>query len=188
MSLHQNNKLLLVHDKRCFVSHWPPASEIGMLMINFMELRVVAGIRRTLAGGQHTVSGRRMLVHTYHALSMLFPFRHPVSTLPRSCHGLERSLSKRHIRGMAGERHGNGMVCVNQTRPPCVNQMGKTQTEEWHGMCVSAYKGTIRPHLSNDAPHISRASHTPILNEQEVLYLAPYKTGPSHNDFSCCSL
>jgi hypothetical protein len=143
MSLHQNNKLLLFHDKRCFVSHWPPASKIGMLMmINFLELRVVAGIRRTLAGGQHAVSGRPMLVHTYHALSMLLPFRHPVATLPRPCHGLERSLSKRHIRGMAGERHGNGMVCVNQTRPPCVNQMGKTQAGERHGMCVSsAFKG-----------------------------------------------
>jgi hypothetical protein len=39
MSLHQNNKLLLVHDKRCFVSHWPPASDIGMLLItNCLEL------------------------------------------------------------------------------------------------------------------------------------------------------
>jgi isochorismate hydrolase len=45
MFLHQNNKLLLVHDKRFFVSHWPPASEIGMLLItNFLELRVVAEI------------------------------------------------------------------------------------------------------------------------------------------------
>jgi hypothetical protein len=40
MSLYQNNKLLLVHDKRCFFSHWPPASEIGMLLVtNFLELR-----------------------------------------------------------------------------------------------------------------------------------------------------
>jgi hypothetical protein len=41
-------------------------------------------------------------------------------------------------------RHGNGMVCVNQTRPQCVNQMGKTQYKqrdgmagERHGMCES---------------------------------------------------
>jgi hypothetical protein len=37
--------------------------------------------------------------------------------LPRPCRGLDRSLL---------ERHGNGMVSVNQTRPYCVNQMGKT--------------------------------------------------------------
>jgi hypothetical protein len=44
------------------------------------------------------------------------------------------------------------MVCVNQTRPHCVNQMGKTQFKplverhgrgtawERHGMCESALK------------------------------------------------
>jgi hypothetical protein len=52
---------------------------------------------------------------------------------------------------MARKRHGNGMVCVNQTRPHCVIQMGKTQSkafaarhgrgtaEERHGMCKSAF-------------------------------------------------
>jgi hypothetical protein len=63
--------------------------------------------------------------------------RHPAAaTLPRTCHGLERSLSERHIRGKAGERHGNGMACVNQTRPHCVNQMGNIQSKalvERHG-------------------------------------------------------
>jgi hypothetical protein len=96
MFFHQNNKLLLVHDKRCFVSHWPPTSEIGMLLItNFLELRMVAGISRTLAGGQHAVVERPMLIHTYHAV-----------ILPQPCHGLERSLSEMHICGMAGERYG----------------------------------------------------------------------------------
>jgi hypothetical protein len=70
MSLHQNNRLLLVHDKRCFVSHWPPSSEIGMLLItNFLELDVVAERRRTLAGRQH-------------AVPPLFLCRHPAATLP----------------------------------------------------------------------------------------------------------
>jgi hypothetical protein len=34
----------------------------------------------------------------------------------------------RHDRGMGAvwARHGRGMACVNQTRPYCVNQMGKT--------------------------------------------------------------
>jgi hypothetical protein len=93
MSLHQNNKLLLVHDNRCSVSHWPPASEIGMLLItNVLELGVVAGISRKLAGRQHAV------------------------TLPRPCHGLERSHSERRIRGMAGERHG---MCESNTTELC---------------------------------------------------------------------
>jgi hypothetical protein len=57
MSLLQNKKLLLVHHKRCFVLHWPPAFEIGMLLItNFLELGVVAGINQTLADCQHAVS------------------------------------------------------------------------------------------------------------------------------------
>jgi hypothetical protein len=37
---------------------------------------------------------------------------------------------------MAGERHGNGMACVNQTRPHNVNQRGKTHSkavENRHG-------------------------------------------------------
>jgi hypothetical protein len=56
--------------------------------------------------------------------------------MPSPCHGLERSLTERHISGMAGERHGNGMPCVNQTRPHCVNQRGKTKFNdlaEGHG-------------------------------------------------------
>ena len=35
------------------------------------------------------------------------------------CNGLEKN-------GMVGAWHGNGMASVNQTRPHCVNQMGKT--------------------------------------------------------------
>jgi hypothetical protein len=80
-----------------------------MLLINFLELGVVAGISQMLADRQYAV------------------------TLPRSCHGLEKSLSERHIRGM---------VCVNQTWPHCVNQMGKTQSKalaEWHGRGTAWY-------------------------------------------------
>jgi hypothetical protein len=61
------------------------------------------------------------------------------------CCGLEKSLSERHGRGMAWERHGRGMACVNQTRPHCVNQMGKTQFKplaERHGMWELACKRT----------------------------------------------
>jgi hypothetical protein len=55
--------------------------------------------------------------------------KHAVN-MPSPCHGLERSLTERHIRCMAGKRHGNGMACVNETRPHYVNQMGKTQSND----------------------------------------------------------
>jgi hypothetical protein len=125
MSLHQNNKLLLVHVKRCFVSHWPPASEIGMLLItNFLELGVVAEISRTLADRQHAIS-----------------CRHPAM-----------ALRSRFQKGIFVAWQGNSMVCVNQTRPHCVNQMRKTQSKalaecncrgtawERHGMYESALR------------------------------------------------
>jgi len=60
------------------------------------------------------------------------------------CCGLE-------MNGMVGEWHGRGMASVNQTRPPCVNQMGKTHSKPlaarygrrtaWarHAMCESAF-------------------------------------------------
>jgi hypothetical protein len=141
MSLHQNNKLLLVHDKRCFVSNWPPASEIGMLLVtNFLELRVVAGISRTLAGRQHAVCARPMLIHTYHAVSM-----------PSSCRDPAMAFRVRFQKDIFVAWQGNGMVCVNQTRSHCVNQMGKTRSKalaerhgrgtawEQHGVCESAF-------------------------------------------------
>jgi hypothetical protein len=69
-----------------------------------------------------------MLIHTCHAHSAL-------------CRGLDKSLSERHGRGKTRVRHRRGMACVNQTRPHCVNQMGKTQTMagERHGMCELAF-------------------------------------------------
>jgi hypothetical protein len=48
------------------------------------------------------------------------------------CHDLERS---RFQNDMVMAWHGLGMTRVNQTRPHCVNQMGKTQSKSfWHGM------------------------------------------------------
>ena len=38
------------------------------------------------------------------------------------CRGLEKS-------GMARAWHGRGMASVNQTRPHCINQMGKTHSK-----------------------------------------------------------
>ena len=45
------------------------------------------------------------------------------------CRGLEKN-------GMVRAWHGRGMAGVNQTRPHCVNQMGKTYSKPlaaWHG-------------------------------------------------------
>ena len=61
------------------------------------------------------------------------------------CRGLDKN-------GMVRAWHGRGMASVNQTRPHCVNQMGKTHSKPlearhgtgaaWarHTMCESAFK------------------------------------------------
>jgi hypothetical protein len=45
-------------------------TDILLLVTTFVELRVVAGRSRTRAGRPHAVSGRPMLIHTYHAFPM----------------------------------------------------------------------------------------------------------------------
>jgi len=117
---HQNNELLLVHDKRRLVSYWPAAFQFEILMTTFVELSVVDGRSRTWTGRPQPVSRRPMLIHPCRAHAA------PPAVL---CRGFEKSLSERHCRSTAGARHGHGVVCVNQTRPHCVNQMGKTQSK-----------------------------------------------------------
>ena len=74
-----------------------------MLLIKiFVELRVVAGRSRMRAGSPQAVS------------------RRPCCTV---------ALEERHGQRMAWARHGHGMTSVNQTRPHCVNQMGKTHSK-----------------------------------------------------------
>jgi hypothetical protein len=92
-----------------------------LLLTTFVELRVVAGRSRTREGRPNAVCGRRMLIYTYHAMPM-----------PRCA----VALRVRFQNGMVVAWHGRGMACVNQTRPHCVNQMGKTQSKPlaaWHG-------------------------------------------------------
>jgi hypothetical protein len=97
---------------------------IGMLLVTtFVELRVVAWKRRTRAGRSHIVSGRQMLIHTCHAM-------------PCQCRAV--ALRSRFQNGMVVAWNGRGMACVNQTRPHCVYQMGKTQSKplaagNWRG-------------------------------------------------------
>jgi hypothetical protein len=120
MSLYENNKLFLVGHKYWFVSHWPPTSEIGMLLItNFLELGMVAARGRKLASRHHAVSERPMLIHAYPAVALRGHFQ----------------------KGIFVAWQGNSTVCVNQTRLHCINQMGKTQSKaltERHGTCESA--------------------------------------------------
>jgi hypothetical protein len=98
---------------------------------------------RTRAGRPHAVSGRTMLIHTYHDVPMPRPCHYPAILRPcrtragrphavsgrpmrihtyhavpllRPCRGLESSRSEWHIRGMAGERHG---MCESNTAALC---------------------------------------------------------------------
>jgi hypothetical protein len=101
---------------------------------------VVAGRSRTRAGRPHAVSERPMLIHTWHAMPM-----------PRCAVALRRHYQNGMVVAWHGRSRG-GMACVNQTRPHCVNQMGKTQSKPlaarhgrgtaWarHGMCELAFR------------------------------------------------
>jgi hypothetical protein len=96
------------------------------------QLGVVAARSRTLAGGQHAASRRPILLFDSHN-TIPFPRCSHAVTLPRPCH-------EPAVKCIFVAWQGNGMVCVNQTWPHCVNQMGKTQSKplaERHG------RGTI---------------------------------------------
>ena len=86
-----------------------------------------------------------------HALTMSFFSRpqHSTAVSRRPCCGLEKN-------GMVGAWHGHAMASVNQTRPHCVNHMGKTHSKplparhgrgtawERHAMCESALIGSSK--------------------------------------------
>jgi hypothetical protein len=73
--------------------------------------------------------------------------------------GVQNGLEKN---GMVRAWHGRGMASVNQTRPHCVNQMGKTHSKlfavrhgrgtAWtrHAMCESALRGGEGPRFRLD--------------------------------------
>jgi hypothetical protein len=111
-----------------------------LLITNLMELRVVAGRSRTLAG-----------IWTADANSYI-PCRSHAVTLTRPYHNPAVALKGRFQKGIFVAWQGNGMVRLNQTRPHCVNQMWRTQSKpllerhgrgtvrERHGMCESALR------------------------------------------------
>ena len=81
---------------------------------------------------------RPFLIHTCHSMPMLCS-DHAVLLKATTQHGRRETavlccgLEKN---GMVGAWHEHGMASVNQTRPHCVNQMGKTHSKPlaaWHG-------------------------------------------------------
>jgi hypothetical protein len=97
----------------------PTVYRISMLLITtFVEIRVVAGRSRKRAGRQHSVSGRPISIYTCHA--------HAHAAL---CCGLEKSLSERHGRDMARERHG---MCQN----PRITNWNDASSWHWYVFAV----------------------------------------------------
>ena len=89
-----------------------------LLITTFVELRLIAGSSRTRAGSPQAISRR-----------------------PCCAVALRRTARSEHGKGTAWAWHGRGMASVNQTRPHCVNQMGKTHSKHLaarHAMCESA--------------------------------------------------
>jgi hypothetical protein len=113
-----------------------------LLLTTFVELRVVAGRSRTRPGRPHSVSGRQLLIHTYHCRSH--------SALMPHC---AVALRSRFHYGMAGERRD---MCESNTAA-LLNQMGKIQSKpigerhgrgtawERHGMCESNTAALCKP-------------------------------------------
>jgi hypothetical protein len=91
------------------------------------------------------------------------------------------ALRGRFQNGIFVALQGNGMVYVNQTRPYCVNQMGKTQSKplaERHGMCESALRRLIG---SGDVQLRSFLASTLHCNCQHLIPAAsPIGKGPWH--------
>ena len=82
-----------------------------LLTTIFVELRVVAGRSRMRAGSPQAISRR-----------------------PCCAVALRKTVWSEHGMGAVWAWRGK---CVNQKRPHCVNQMGKTYSkplEAWHGM------------------------------------------------------
>ena len=97
---------------------------------------------------------RPCLIHTCYAMPMSL-FDHAVLFKATAKHGRRETVvlcCGLEKNGMVGSWHGHGMERVNQSRPHCVNQMGKTRSKplaarhgrrtawERHTMCESAFR------------------------------------------------
>jgi hypothetical protein len=84
--------------------------------------------------------------------------------MPFPCRDPAVALKGRFQNGMFVAWQGNGMACVNQTRPHCVNQMGKTiytlSGKAWHGNGMVWVNPTLH---GEDLPSATRICCFPIL-------------------------
>jgi hypothetical protein len=90
-----------------------------LLKTTFVELRAVAGKRRTRAGRPHAVSGRPMLIHTCHAM--------PRCAVALRCRFQNGMVAAWHGHGTA--RHG---MCESNTAALCKSN-GKNTTKTLSG-------------------------------------------------------
>ena len=111
------------------------------------------------------------------------PCRAHAMPMPRPCPALTMPFFSTPRHSTAVERqHGHGMVSVNQTRPHCVNQMGKTHSKPlaarrgrgtaWarHAMCEPALNGIWAGRLENRRS-IYRWSEIFLLSKASIVTL-----------------
>jgi hypothetical protein len=96
-----------------------------------------------------------------HAVPMPSPFRDPAV-----------ALRGRFQKGIFVTWQGNAIVCVNQTRPHCVNQLGKTQSKslaerygrgtagERHGVCETVFSPSPLHPVVTSLAHSVEQVHT----------------------------
>ena len=94
---------------------------------------------------------RPCLIHTCHAMPMTCS-DHAVILKATAKHVLCCGLEKN---GMVGAWHRHGMASVNQTRPFCVNQMGKTHSK---ALAARHGRGTAWARYGNSLLCLNRLS------------------------------
>ena len=77
------------------------------------------------------------------------------------------ALKSRFQNGMVGARHGHGMASVNQTRPHCVNQMGKTQSKP---LAARHGRGTVRVRHATCELAFRPKYVAPRINKWDIVY------------------
>ena len=89
-----------------------------MLLIIFVELRVVAGRSRTRAGSPQAVGCRGLekdgMVRAWHGRGMASVNQTQPHCVNQMGKTHSKPLTARHGRGTAWARHGHGMLCVNR--------------------------------------------------------------------------
>jgi hypothetical protein len=146
-----------------------------LLTTTFVELRVVAGKSRTRAVRPHAVSGRPMLIHTFHAMSMprtcrAVPWPWEVTfrtawswqctgaawhiwikhgfTVLVKCERQSKLFAAWHDRETVWVRHGNGMVCVNYHRPSGVGMWATCPLSSSSGYHAELHESCYQKHTN----------------------------------------